>query len=114
MMYPTATIALEELQKSVQITFQLPVYISVYDRQTWLTGEWIPNLIEDKRMIWWRNRKEKREMNCFYFYFRIIFKGSPKTLILECVSETVQDMMVSEAVLSWSTWLLEVLKNSFY
>ena len=59
-----------------------------------------------------KKQKRKNTNELFLFLFPHCLQRKSQTLILDCVSETVQDMMVSEAMLSQSTWLLEVLKIS--
>ena len=48
--------------------------------------------------------------NLLHHIFLNHLQRKSQTLTSECVSETVQDTMVREAMSSWITWLLEVTK----
>ena len=47
------------------------------------------------------------------FLFPHHLRRKLQTPTLECVSKTVQDTMAREAILTWITWLLEVLNIVF-
>jgi len=73
------------------------------------------NLQELRKQKKKRPKPEVNHGDLIYNVFYISYlQRKSQTPTLECVSEIVQDMMVREAMLSWITWLLEVLKIWFF